>query len=1077
MKRFVTVLTGFLAVLLVSTGGAFAQEAGDYRSAEDGDWGDVATWHSFDGNAWVDAAASPDGSENIEITHTVSVSGSLSVTGYVTVHDDGQLTVAEGGDLTFADGSHYEHARDAGSVPLATWEDGSTFLLTGTVQDAPGNRNQSFHHVVFNTTDLGRNRDMGWNDVTIGGDVHVLSTGANRWQMSSVSAADTARFTIMGDVIVEDGQFAVQGTGNALTLFEVHHYGDLTVTGGNFSLARGSQGNGSGSTVWHVHEGSVAFSDATTQNSNPAPSGARFVFAADGAQALSFEDINFAGGQFHFDVEETATLSTSDGLEVSGYVRNYGAIDPAGSLTFLNNSTYDHARNGGSVPSATWAEGSTALFSGITTDAPGNRGQDYHHLVLNTPDLTSNRDLSLDGNTISGDIHVVSTGNARWQLVGGSSGMVTIMGDVIMEAGQFTSQGTGSATDVVIAHYGDINVTGGNFAISRGSQGGVGTTRWYLHEGDFSLVNATTQNSNSAGATFVFAADGEQNLYLEEVTYAGGGLPITVADGATLHITGDPVGGNAAFTVEDGAALATTDPAGFGQSIQTSGNIVFAPGAGFTFSGTEAQQLGMLPDSVGVLTIANAEGVTVADTLHTNELRVLEDALLVIAEEGDLSVGGGEVAGTIYSEGSIHGEALTFLGTALYEHARNAGSVPSGDWQQGSTALFSGVTANAPGNRNQSYHHVIFDTPELLSNLNMGFDDVTIGGDITVRSTGSARWYLTSASAGDSTQFSILGDVYVEDGQFAVHGTGNAMTGFIVDHYGDIVVTGGNFSIGRGSQGNTGMTRWNLHSGNFSMAGATSQNSNVGNARFVFMHDGTQSLELGEGNTINHLPIEVAEGTTLDLGSSAIGGNDVFILNERAYLASAHEDGVAGAVATSGDVSLSEGAGFIFNGTDPQVTSTLMPTTVHDLWIDNPAGVILSQETRIEGTLRLMAGVFDDTIPFRIGDNGTISFEGGSVVVSNEDEVGIPTAFELHQNYPNPFNPSTTIQYDVRESVHVRVAVYDVTGRLVTELVNGVTPAGTHRVEWNANGLASGVYLYRIDAGSFSAVRTLTLLK
>jgi hypothetical protein len=57
------------------------------------------------------------------------------------------------------------------------------------------------------------------------------------------------------------------------------------------------------------------------------------------------------------------------------------------------------------------------------------------------------------------------------------------------------------------------------------------------------------------------------------------------------------------------------------------------------------------------------------------------------------------------------------------------------------------------------------------------------------------------------------------------------------------------------------------------------------------------------------------------------------------------------------------------------------------------------------------------------------------------------------------------------------ISVYDVTGRLVTELVNAPQPAGTHRVEWNANGLASGVYFYRIDAGTFSAVRTLTLLK
>ncbi len=100
--------------------------------------------------------------------------------------------------LDFGDSSTYEHARDAGSLPVATWSEGSTLLLTGTVQDAPGNRNQDFYHVTFNTPNLGRNRDMGWNGNTVGGDIRVISTGAYRWQLSSASANNTAEFTIMG---------------------------------------------------------------------------------------------------------------------------------------------------------------------------------------------------------------------------------------------------------------------------------------------------------------------------------------------------------------------------------------------------------------------------------------------------------------------------------------------------------------------------------------------------------------------------------------------------------------------------------------------------------------------------------------------------------------------------------------------------------------------------------------------------------------------------------------------------------------------------------------------------------------
>jgi hypothetical protein len=761
MKRFVTVLAGFLAFVLVFAGTAFAQDAGDYRSAAAGDWSEVATWSTYDGTAWVDASAAPDGSENVSISHVVSVDGDVTVTGYVEVGADGQLTVAEEGALTFADGSTYEHARDEGSVPLATWGEGSTFRLTGTVMEAPGNRSQNFFNVVFDTPELGRNRDMGWNDVTIGGDVHVISTGANRWQMSSIAALDTARFSIMGDVIVEAGNFAVQGTGNAGTVFEVQHHGDLLVTGGNFSLARGSQGNGLGSTVWYLHGGDVQFSNMTTQNSNPGVSAARYVFA-DGEQAITFDNVNFGGGQFNFDVGTTSTLTTSDGFEIRGYVRNYGAITPAGTLTVANNATYDHARTGGTIPTITWADGSTAVLSGPTSSpAPANRGQDYYNLVLNTPGLTGNLDLALHGRTIRGDIHVISTGSARWQLLGGSTGEVTIMGDVIMEAGQFTTTGSSSAIDVTIHHHGDIHVTGGNFAITRGSQGNTGETYWYLYDGDFHMENATTQNSSAGRASFVFAGEGIQELHLDNVTYAGGGLPITVADGATLHITGDPVRGNAYFRVADGGALATTAPGGFDGVIATSGEVTFGPLAGFTFAGTEAQVLGVLPDSIGVLTINNPAGVTVSDTLHAGFLNVLADAVLHIDEVGALSVDGGSVEGSVHNEGMLSAEnAIVFGEESVYEHARNGGSIPTGAWEDGSTVLITGTTANAPGNRNQSFHHLILNTPDLISNLNMAFNDITIGGDITVvsRAARIAAGSLTAASAGDTTRFVIMGE-------------------------------------------------------------------------------------------------------------------------------------------------------------------------------------------------------------------------------------------------------------------------------------------------------------------------------
>jgi hypothetical protein len=83
----------------------------------------------------------------------------------------------------------------------------------------------------------------------------------------------------------------------------------------------------------------------------------------------------------------------------------------------------------------------------------------------------------------------------------------------------------------------------------------------------------------------------------------------------------------------------------------------------------------------------------------------------------------------------------------------------------------------------------------------------------------------------------------------------------------------------------------------------------------------------------------------------------------------------------------------------------------------------------------------------------------------------------LHQNVPNPFNPSTTIEYSLPVDAHVRLTVFDARGRKAAVLADGHRPAGTHRVTWNAVGLPSGIYFYRITAGAFTATRKMCLLR
>jgi hypothetical protein len=89
----------------------------------------------------------------------------------------------------------------------------------------------------------------------------------------------------------------------------------------------------------------------------------------------------------------------------------------------------------------------------------------------------------------------------------------------------------------------------------------------------------------------------------------------------------------------------------------------------------------------------------------------------------------------------------------------------------------------------------------------------------------------------------------------------------------------------------------------------------------------------------------------------------------------------------------------------------------------------------------------------------------------------IPDEFTLSQNYPNPFNPTTTIDFAITQESPVNITIYDAVGQAVEVLVNDVVPAGTYKLNWDASRFASGVYFYRMDAGSFVKTQKMVLLK
>ncbi|MBL0062822.1 MAG: T9SS type A sorting domain-containing protein [bacterium] len=100
-----------------------------------------------------------------------------------------------------------------------------------------------------------------------------------------------------------------------------------------------------------------------------------------------------------------------------------------------------------------------------------------------------------------------------------------------------------------------------------------------------------------------------------------------------------------------------------------------------------------------------------------------------------------------------------------------------------------------------------------------------------------------------------------------------------------------------------------------------------------------------------------------------------------------------------------------------------------------------------------------------------------SLTPAREIHSAIPTTFALHPNFPNPFNPSTEISFDMPYGAPATLKVYDILGREVATLADGILEAGTHRVTFDGTGLASGVYIYRLESNNFAQSRKMVLMK
>jgi len=121
---------------------------------------------------------------------------------------------------------------------------------------------------------------------------------------------------------------------------------------------------------------------------------------------------------------------------------------------------------------------------------------------------------------------------------------------------------------------------------------------------------------------------------------------------------------------------------------------------------------------------------------------------------------------------------------------------------------------------------------------------------------------------------------------------------------------------------------------------------------------------------------------------------------------------------------------------------------------------------------------YNDSIGWVAGGNGTILFtsnSGTTFITQNENE--LPNHFILEQNYPNPFNIQTMISYSVPKRSHIQLKIYNVIGKEIKEIENGIKDEGNYSFVFDASGLSSGIYFYKLQANDFRDIKKMVLLK
>jgi hypothetical protein len=561
-------------------------------------------------------------------------------------------------------------------------------------------------------------------------------------------------------------------------------------------------------------------------------SGHTVTIAANGTRRADQLTID-AGGQLSISNISTLEVDNStDAIDmtVNGTLYNTGAVSLNSNPTiyFGSGGVYQHARNGGPIPAATWDATSTCYVTGTTTSVPTiTSGQSFGNFTWNCANQSGNLSLAGLVSTVNGNFTISAINAGSLSLGNTETTNLTIAGDFLLSSGYFYVSGTTtSAAARSMTVGGDFNMTGGTLNLS--STGAAGNTATIYVAGNFTHKGGLiTETGSSTLSSITFNGTGNEQLYT-----SGGTVSYTVNfninNPAYVQMgTGaspSTITGAGTFTIASGATLGVTSPLGIATAGTISGNIlstgrVYTAGANYIYNGTANQitGLGLAASVAGNLTIDN-NGGSGSNVVSLTATKAISGNLTVTNGIFDL--------GANTCDRSASGGTLTLAGGTTLRIAGTNTSLPTfatNTLDATSTTEYYGTTQTVAAIASPGYGHLIITT----AGIKTATGSIYVQGNTTLNTgttfAGSTYTHYLSGNwtnnggtfTGGSSTVTFSGTDQTIGGTFSttfnnltISSTSSATLGLNTAVSGDLNVTSGTFDLGgytcnRASSGGT----------------------------------------------------------------------------------------------------------------------------------------------------------------------------------------------------------------------------------------------------------------------------------